>query len=139
MWSYAAEVFWAVLPRKSFLKLKALSHAPELAYRNAPPAPYKGMLLQCVHTPQEMRKQLQTDQNHVNASTGKFHRCRGGGTVAECRCVHSIPLGIYPPIECSAYLFIHCHLQCSYSAFIYVRTSRWLGLVIITINVKHNC
>ena len=36
--------------------MNALSHAPELAYRNAPPAPYKGMQLQCVHTPQATRK-----------------------------------------------------------------------------------
>ena len=49
--------------------MKALSHAPELAYRNAPPAPYKGMQLQCVHTPQATRKQLQTDQNHVKAES----------------------------------------------------------------------
>ena len=47
--------------------------------------------------------------------------------------------GYIHAIEFSAYLFIHCHLQCSYSAFIYVRTSRWLGLGIMTINVKHNC
>src|SRR4029434_2416911 len=39
--------------------LNALSHAPELAYRNAPPGPYKGMLLQRVHTPQATQKQLQ--------------------------------------------------------------------------------
>ena len=47
--------------------------------------------------------------------------------------------GYIQAIEFSAYLFIHCHLQCSYSAFIYVRTSRWLGLGIMTINVKQNC
>src|SRR4029434_6507113 len=35
MRSYAAEVFWAVLPRKSFLKLKARSRAPEFAYIHA--------------------------------------------------------------------------------------------------------
>src|SRR4029434_8776554 len=39
--------------------LNCNSHAPELAYRNAPPAPYKCMLLQHVHTPQATRKQLQ--------------------------------------------------------------------------------
>src|SRR4029434_8980565 len=42
MRSYAAEVFWAVLPRKSFLKLKARSRALEFSYKHAPPAPYKG-------------------------------------------------------------------------------------------------
>src|SRR4029434_5066667 len=41
MRSYAAEVFWAVLPRKSFLKLKARSRAPEFAYIHALPASYK--------------------------------------------------------------------------------------------------
>src|SRR4029434_7818335 len=25
-----------------------------------------------------------------------LHRCRGGGTVTECRCVHFIPLWLYP-------------------------------------------
>src|SRR4029434_8638941 len=42
MWSYAAEVFWAVLHQKSFLELKARSRAPGFAYIHAPPAPYKG-------------------------------------------------------------------------------------------------
>ena len=60
--SYTAEVFWAVLHRKSFLKLKARSRAPEFAYIHALPTPYKGMLLQCVHTPPATRKQFQTDQ-----------------------------------------------------------------------------
>src|SRR4029434_7204251 len=61
----------SVLSCALILKLNAHSHAPELAYRNAPRAPYKGMQLQCVHTPQATGKQLQTDQNHVKASTGK--------------------------------------------------------------------
>src|SRR4029434_5758893 len=68
------------------------------------------------------RNQLQTDQNHVKADlTSPVQRWRY--TVAECRCVHSIPiwLGYIHAIEFNAYLFIHCHLQCSYSAFIYLR------------------
>ena len=55
------------------LKLNVRSRAPEFSYRNAPPAPYKGMQLKRrVHnpqTPQATRKQLQTDQNHVKAES----------------------------------------------------------------------
>src|SRR4029434_7873164 len=36
MRSYAAEVFWAVLPRKSFLKLKARSRSPVNADLTSP-------------------------------------------------------------------------------------------------------
>src|SRR4029434_2697389 len=40
-------------------QLNALSHAPELAYRKSLPTPYKGILLQRVHTPQATQKPLQ--------------------------------------------------------------------------------
>src|SRR4029434_224833 len=68
MRSYAAEVFWAVLPRKSFLKLKARSRAPEFAYINAPPAPYKGIQPQSrVHTESTSRIKVMSKQK---ANTG---------------------------------------------------------------------
>src|SRR4029434_2462445 len=84
----------------------------------------------------------ETDQNHFKASTGKP---RPNFTRAEVEVLlqnvdMSIPFhcGYIHAIKFSGYLFIHCHFQCSYSAFIYVSTSRWLGLGIMTINVKHN-
>src|SRR4029434_4532615 len=76
MWSYAAKVFWAVLPRKSFLKLNVRSRAPEFSYRNAPPAPYKGMQLKRrAHNPQtpqqrEINFRLIKIMSKWKASTG---------------------------------------------------------------------
>ena len=48
-----------------------------------------------------IQKQFETDQNHVKAETEHLSSKRrpnftGPGTVAECRCVHSIPLWLYP-------------------------------------------
>ena len=131
------------------LKLNKRSCAPEFSYRNAPPAPYKGMQLKRrVHnpqTPQATRKQLQTDQNHVKAeSEHRWIKHRPNFTSAAVDVSILFQYGYIHAIEFSAYLFIHCHLQCSYSAFIYVRTSRCLGLGMYstnlrTMNVKHNC
>ena len=116
------------------LKLNKRSCAPEFSYRNAPPAPYKGMQLKRrVHnpqTPQATRKQLQTDQNHVKASTGKPRPNFTGAEVEVLLQNVDVSIlfhyGYIHAIEFSAYLFIQLHLQCSCSAFIYFRTSRCL-------------
>ena len=101
------------------------SHAPEFSYRNAPPAPSKGMQLKrCVHnpqTPQATRKQLQTDQNHVKAesehrSSKRRHNFTGAEVEVLLQNVDVSILFHYSyinVIEFSAYLFIHLHLQCS--------------------------
>src|SRR4029434_10727664 len=121
-----------------FFKLNVRSRSPGFAYIHAPPAPYKGMQLKRrVHnpqTPQATRKQLQTDQNHVKAeSEHRSSKCRPNFTGAEVKVLFQnvdvsilFHYGYIHEIEFSAYLFIHCHLQCSCSAFIYVRTSRCL-------------
>src|SRR4029434_752310 len=120
------------------LKLNAPSHAPELAYRSASPAPYKGMKLKRrVHnrqTPQATRKKLQTDQNHVKAESEHWSsKRRSNFTGAEVEVLlQDVDVSILfhydyiHVIEFSAYLFIHLHFQCSCSAFIYFRTSRCL-------------
>src|SRR4029434_8616780 len=97
----------------------------------------------CAHSTGNTKATSETDQNHFKASTGKP---RPNFTRAEVEVLlQNVDMSILfhyvyiHAIEFSAYLCIHLHLQCSYSAFIYVRTSRWLGLGIMTINFKHNC
>src|SRR4029434_2326637 len=85
-------------------------------------------------TPRATRKQLQTDQNHVKAESehrSSKHRPNFTGAEVE-ELLQNVDVSILfhyryiHAIECSAYLFIHCHLQCSCSAFIYFRTSQCL-------------
>jgi len=76
--SHTAGVFPAVLPRMRNIKLNVHSRAPVFAYRNAPPAPYKGMQpKRRVHnrqTPQETRKQLQIKiMSERKATTGRVN------------------------------------------------------------------
>src|SRR4029434_10358187 len=97
----------------------------------------------CAHSTGNAKATSETDQNHFKASTGKP---RPNFTREEVEVLlQNVDVSILfhyvyiHAIEFSAYLFTYCHFQCSYSAFIYVRTSRWLVLRIMTINVKHNC
>src|SRR4029434_1412194 len=128
MGHYTAEVFSAVLPRMRILKLNACSRTPGFVYIHAPPAPEKGMQLKNrVHnpqTPQAMRKQLQTDQNHVKAeSDQRSSKRRPNFTGAEGKVLLQnvevsilFQYGYIHSIEFNAYLFIH--LQCSCTAFL---------------------
>ena len=85
-------------------------------------------------TPQAMRKQLQTDQNHVKAeskhrSSKRIPNFTGVEVEVLLQNVDVSILfhyGYIHEIEFFAYLFIHCDLQCSCSAFIYFRTLRCL-------------
>src|SRR4029434_4886800 len=80
------------------------------------------------------RNQFQTDQNHVKAeSEHRWIKRRPNFTSAEVEVLLQnldvsilFQYGYIHTIEFSAYLFIHLHLQCSCSAFIYFRTSRCL-------------
>src|SRR4029434_10457385 len=97
----------------------------------------------CAHSTGNAKATSETDQNNFKASTGKprpnFTRAEVEVLVQNVDMSILFHYGYIHATEFSAYLFIHCHLQCSYSAYIYVRTSRWLCLGIMTINVKHNC
>ena len=94
-----------------------------------------------MRTLHRQRKTSETD--HFKASTGKprpnFTRAEVEVLLQNVDMSILFHNGYIHAIEFSGYLFIHCHFQCSYSAFIYVRTTRWLGLGIMTKNDKHNC
>ena len=97
----------------------------------------------CAHSTGNAKVTSETDQNHVKATTPVNPPNFTGAEVEVLLQNVDVSIlfhyyGYIHAIEFSAYLFIHCHWQYSYSAFSYVRTSRWLGLGFITINVKHN-
>ena len=87
--------------------MNALSHAPKLAYRNAPPAPYKGML--CAHSTGNAKATSETD--HFKASTGKprpnFTRAEVEVLLQNVDMSILFHNGYIHEIEFSAYLFIY--------------------------------
>src|SRR4029434_4345989 len=132
MRSYAAEVFWAVLPGRVFNR--ALVHLNLHTYTP------RQLLIRarngcdvCSGNRPNSRKG-NSKASHVKAeSEHRWSKRRSNFTGAEVKVLlqdvdvsilfHN---GYINAIELSAYLFIHLHLQCSCSPFIYFRTSRCL-------------
>ena len=135
MCSYAAKVFSAVLHRMRILKLKACSRAPGFAY-----IPPRQHLIRahnrsdvcCRNRPNP--RESNSKASHVKAeSEHRSSKRRSNFTGAEVEVLLQdvdvsilFHYGYINAIEFSAYLFIHLHLQCSCSPFIYFRTSRCL-------------
>src|SRR4029434_10393186 len=127
--------FCAVLPRMRNLKLNAHSRAPEFAYIHASQLHIsaRNRCDVCSGNRPNSRKG-NSKASHVKAeSEHRWSKRRSNFTGAEVKVLlqdvdvsilfHN---GYINAIKFSAYLFIHLHLQCSCSPFIYFRTSRCL-------------
>src|SRR4029434_5414179 len=118
------------------LKLNARSRTPGFAYIHAPPA------LNCSDVCSQNRQNPRESNSKATQSTVMSKRTAnpGGAQVSKRRpnftgaevevLLQNVDVsllfhyGYIHAIELSAYLFIHCHLQCSCSAFIYFKTTR---------------
>ena len=81
----------------------------------------------CAHSTGNAKATSETDQNHVKAAP--VNPDTGAEVEVLLQNVDVSILfhyGYINAIKFSAYLFIHLHLQCSCSPFIYFRTSRCL-------------
>src|SRR4029434_4226484 len=71
----------------------------------------------CAHSTGNAKATSETDQNHFKASTGKPRPNFTGAEVEVLLQNVDVSIlfhyGYIPAIEFSAYLFIHCNLQCS--------------------------
>src|SRR4029434_2664313 len=118
------------------IKLKALSRASGFAYINAP----RQLLIRARNRSDVCgRNRTSPREGNLKASPVKAEsehlssKRRSNFTVAEGEVLLQgedvsilFHYGYINVIELSAYLFIHLHLQCSCSPFIYFRTSRCL-------------